>query len=145
MVTMRCMNSMRPFSFLDLKFFSSISPFLVVAQVKKRCQRYQRGTLNSMRPFSFFGQKNFFLVSRFLEVAVVKVRHQQYQPCALNRMQLFVFRSKNFFLDLLISGSRSSEREVSTISTQYPEQYASIFVLRIKIFFLDISIFGCSF
>ena len=113
---------------------------------EKEVSTDQRGTLNSMRPFSFFGQKNFFLVSRFLEVAVVKVRHQQYQPCALNRMQLFVFRSKNFFLDLSISESRSSEREVSTLSTQYPEQYASIFVLRIKIFFLDISIFGgCSF
>ena len=114
--------------------------------MKKRCQRYQRGTLNSMRPFSFFGQKIFFLsisisTGRSGENEASKVPTGSTEQNAT----IFVFRSKNFFLDLSISGGRSGKREVSRISTRSPEQYASNLVLRIKKIFLDISIFWRSY
>ena len=46
------------FVFLS-KIFISISQFLEISHVKRRCQRYRRGALNSMQLFVFFGPKNF--------------------------------------------------------------------------------------
>ena len=55
------------------KIFSSKYRFLEVAQIKRRCKRYQRGTLKSLLAFSFFGPKIFSLISRILKVDKVKV------------------------------------------------------------------------
>ena len=104
--------------------------------MKGRCQLYQRGAMNSLRAVSFFGPKHFSTISRFLEFALVKGRCQRYQRGALDSMLAFSFFVPNFFY-ISISGGRTGEKEMSTVPTRCPEEYASIFVFRSKKFFLQ--------
>ena len=121
--------------------FSPISRFMEVAQVKWRCQRYQSDVVNSIRPFSFFVIKNFPRY-QFLDVVQVKGRCQRYQSDVLNSMRPFSFFVIKNFSSISISGCCTGKREVSTVPTRYPEQYATIFVFRFKTFFFHISFFG---
>ena len=50
--------------------------------------------------------------------------------------------SKNVLFDISSSGGNSGEKEVSTVPTQCPEQYSTIFVFRAKNVFYNISISG---
>ncbi len=73
--------------------FSSISQFLEVIQVEKRCQRYRRYPLNSMRAF-FFSDPNFFFIICTSESEVSAVP----TPFPKLYASIFVFLSKIIFL-----------------------------------------------
>ncbi len=81
-VPKRCPEHFASIFVFRSKFVLSISRFQEDAQVKRRCQRFQRGTLNSIRAFLFFCPKMFLSICRFLNVAKVKVRCQRCQRCA---------------------------------------------------------------
>ena len=85
--------------------------------------------------FSFLELIKFSSISRFVEVTQVKERCQRCQRGALNIMHTFLFFGPNFFLLIF----RTGKREVSTVPTRCPVQYASIFVSRSKKFFIYIN------
>ena len=65
----------------------------------------------------------------------MKERCQLHKHFALKQYAtIFVFLTKKMFFNISISGGRSGEREVSTVTTRYPEQYATTFVFQSKIF-----------
>ena len=123
---------MRAFSFFSPINIFLISQFLVIAQVKVRCQWCKRGARYSMRAFSFFGPKIFFSISRTGE------RDVSTGPTRLPEQygSTFLFLSKKFFFDISISGGRTGESEVSAVLTRYPERFTCIFVFKSNKFFL---------
>ena len=111
------------FSFFGPKFFSWISQYLKVAQVKGMCQMYHRVALKSLREFSFFGLLIFYFnITIFRghtgERKESTVPSRSPEPFA----RIFIFRSKNFYFNITIFRGRTGEREVSTVRTRCPEQ-----------------------
>ena len=128
MVPTRCSDQFTSIFFFWLKYFSSLSRFLVVVLVKRSCQLYQHGALISVRAFLFFGLKHFSSISSFLEFRAIEREVLAVLTDALNLMRVFSFSLQKIFfrfLDFCLSHRCMNGVSCTNANT---ELYASIFV-----------------
>ena len=124
----RCPEQFACIFIFPSKIFSSLSIFLNITRAKKRVEWQLRGALNSLRTFLFFCRKKFSSISRFLKVTRAKVRCQRKLRGTQNCMRVFLFLCHQFLLQYHDFRDGLGGAELSTVTTQCPEQFASILI-----------------